>query len=367
MRRLSGLAVVLATALVLPAAANAQNTIRLILSAGDPGVLPTTGGQATPQPPELTAPLAPIPTLGASARLHIWGIAETGASTTAWSAVSFNIDIDGPATLSNLVLYNPTHLGTPRWNAGGLFTPALSAGGTEYNNIVMLAASEYGLRRLPYPDGYTSVTTGFPNAGAPVLLGSFDVTFNPTTLAAVWLEVGGMACDSNDGVPTLDRVRLSNAEGAASLAVNAAPGSRGVSPAAIFNIEAPGGFEIVSPDAGRYLTTASPKLQWTNADRVHTYSVQIGTTPTLTSPVFTQTGIVGTSFSVPSGVLTTGVYYWSVTAHNTGGATGATGGSRDFGIIVGGGNTCAADFDDDGQRTVGDIFAFLEAWFAGCP
>jgi hypothetical protein len=29
--------------------------------------------------------------------------------------------------------------------------------------------------------------------------------------------------------------------------------------------------------------------------------------------------------------------------------------------------SCAADFDNDGQATINDIFAFLATWFAGCP
>ncbi|MBX3407656.1 MAG: hypothetical protein KF869_12930 [Phycisphaeraceae bacterium] len=36
-------------------------------------------------------------------------------------------------------------------------------------------------------------------------------------------------------------------------------------------------------------------------------------------------------------------------------------------IALGVANPCAADFDDDGTLGVPDIFAFLSAWFAGCP
>ncbi len=347
-------------------AAHAQNTILVFLSSANPGALPSAPGQATPQPPELGSPLAPVPNLGTSARLYIWAAAQSGLAAMSWNGVSFNIDADGPATLSNLTLFNPSYLGTPRWNSGGLFTPPVSAGGTEYNNVLMLAASEYGVRRVPYSDGYASVTGGFPVAGAPVLLGYFDVTFAQTTLATIWLEIGGLACTSTDGTITLDRVKLGNAETGPGTPVNSAPGTRAAQPAAIFNIAAPGAFSLTSPAAGSYSAISGPKLEWSTADRAATYTVVISASPSMTSPILTQAGITGQSFDVPPGILNTGVYYWTVSAHNTGGATGATNGPRDIGII-GGGTGCRADFDQNGSLGVPDIFAFLSAWFSGCP
>ncbi len=347
--------------------ASAQNTLTLLLSAGDPGTLPSAPGQATPTPPELNAPLAPVPNLGASARLYIWAVAQTGGSATAWNAVSFNIDADGPATLSGLTLFNPSHLGNLRWNSGGLFTPAVSGAGTEYNNVLMLAASEYGVRHVPYSDGYSAVSGGFPVPNAPVLLGFFDVAFAQTTLATVWLEVGGLACASNDGSAAQDRVRLGNAETGSGTPVGAAPGTRAALAAAIFNIAAPGPFILTSPQDGRYITSPTPKLAWTAAERAQSYTVQVSTSANMSAPVLSQAGITGTSLDVPAGVLDGGVYFWSVSAHNTGGATGAGNGPSDFGVIGNCEIACRADFDESGGIGVPDIFAFLSAWFAGCP
>lgn len=360
-------AVALLALLTITTPASAQNTLLLFLSSGDPGVLPSAPGQATPQPPELGTPLAPVPNLGESARLYIWAAAQSGSSAMSWNAISFNIDIDGPATLSNLTLFNPSNLGQPRWNAGGLFTPPPSAANTEYNNVVMLAGAEYGVRRVPYSDGYAAISGGFPVAGAPVLLGYFDVTYSQITLATVWLEVGGLACGATEGSSSQNRVKLGNAETGLGTLASSSPGTRPALPAAIFNVAPPGTFSLTAPATGRYVTTLSPKLEWTPAQRADTYSVQISANSNMLAPVLTQTGITGTSFTVPAGILDTGVYFWSVSAHNTGGATGAGNGPHDFGVVVSAGETCRADFDRSGSVGVPDIFAFLSAWFVGCP
>jgi len=366
---LRGLVRTAASFLLLAAcsAASAQNTVMLFLSSADPGSLPTPPGFATPQPPELGTPLTPVPNLGESARLYIWASAQTGVAAMSWNAVSFNIDIDGPATLSNLTLFNPSHIGQSRWNVGGLFAPAPVASGTEYNNVLMLAASEYGVRRVPYSDGYTAVSGGFPVAGAAVLLGYFDVTFAQTTLATVWLEVGALDCQSTDGLSNLDRVKLGNGETGFGTPVNSASGTRCSQPAAIFNIPAPGAFTLVAPATGRYIINTSPTLTWTPAQNAQTYSVRISTNASMSSPILTQTGVNGLSFNVPPGVLTTGVYHWSVNAHNTGGPTTASNGPFDFGVISGQAPDCGVDFDNNGTVGVADIFAFLSEWFAGCP
>jgi hypothetical protein len=47
--------------------------------------------------------------------------------------------------------------------------------------------------------------------------------------------------------------------------------------------------------------------------------------------------------------------------------TTACGQLRSDPIALGVGNTCPADFDGNGTLNVPDIFAFLSAWFAGCP
>lgn len=355
------------TVLCAAAAAQAQNTVLLFLSAGNPGTLPSAPGQATPMPPEFGNPLAPIPTLGESSRLYIWAATQNGNSAMSWSAIGFNIDIDGPATMSNLTLFNPSYLSQPRWNAGGLFIPPVSAGGTEYNNVVMLAGSEYGVRRAPYSDGYAAANGGFPVAGVPVLLGYLDVNFSQASLASVWLEVGGLACDSTDGSSVLDRVKLGNAETGSGTPVSSPAGTRPAQAAAIFNIAAPGTFTLTSPTSGRYVATATPKLEWAAADRAESYAVAISTNANMSSPVLTQTGLTARSFDVPAGLLQTGVYYWTASAHNTGGAMAASNGPIDIGIIAGGVESCRADFDRNGLVGVPDIFAFLSEWFSGCP
>jgi hypothetical protein len=47
--------------------------------------------------------------------------------------------------------------------------------------------------------------------------------------------------------------------------------------------------------------------------------------------------------------------------------TGPCGSLRSDPVALGVGNPCPADFDANGVREVPDIFAFLSAWFAGCP
>ena len=87
----------------------------------------------------------------------------------------------------------------------------------------------------------------------------------------------------------------------------------------------PGSFSLSTPANGATNQSQTPTLTWTAASGANTYTVVVANDSLLSSPVLTQTGIVGTSFNVPPATLAQGqTYYWGVTAVNTGGSTAST-------------------------------------------
>jgi DNA-binding beta-propeller fold protein YncE len=96
----------------------------------------------------------------------------------------------------------------------------------------------------------------------------------------------------------------------------------------------PGTFGLVSPVQGSSAQPLTPTLQWDAATDAQSYMVEVATADTFgTADVISvqSSDALTTSYSVPDSMLLPGViYYWRVTAVNTGGSTVATGAPQRF-------------------------------------
>jgi hypothetical protein len=118
----------------------------------------------------------------------------------------------------------------------------------------------------------------------------------------------------------------------------------------------PGAFSLVAPADAVSIGSLRPTLEWTPSAGAESYTVYITRDGSATVS-FTTTG---TSAPVPAGMLSRCQHYtWSVKAGVMGVQTGATPALRGFSV------TSRGDFNENGTVEVADIFAFLDAWFAG--
>jgi hypothetical protein len=88
----------------------------------------------------------------------------------------------------------------------------------------------------------------------------------------------------------------------------------------------PADFDLVSPPDGTTDVILTPTLTWTASTEVATYTVQIDTNASFTTPIFEDTAVSGgaTTYPVPAAVLSAGTsYFWRVEAVNALGTTEA--------------------------------------------
>ncbi len=122
----------------------------------------------------------------------------------------------------------------------------------------------------------------------------------------------------------------------------------------------PGPFSLSTPADGAGNVSTTPSLVWSAASNVTTYTLLLDDTADLSSPLSTVTGLVSTSYNVPSGVLADcGTYYWGVTAINANGSTASTPAVFSFKTVI------PADFDGDGFVTGEDFDSFVAAFEGG--
>lgn len=125
-------------------------------------------------------------------------------------------------------------------------------------------------------------------------------------------------------------------------------------------VGAPAPFGFVTAEETVFESTL-PVIEWEAAADAIDYDIVVALDADLTSVVFEDEGIVGTSIEV--GPLNSARYYVSVTANNDGGGREALNSPLSFFVV----NPCPADFDGDGTLTLFDFLAFSNAFDAGCP
>ena len=79
---------------------------------------------------------------------------------------------------------------------------------------------------------------------------------------------------------------------------------------------------LLSPSDGSTDTSCTPTLDWTDSAGATSYTVQLDTETSYTSPVVNES-VSGSSYTVPSGILDSyTTYYWRVNASNSAGTSG---------------------------------------------
>ncbi len=73
--------------------------------------------------------------------------------------------------------------------------------------------------------------------------------------------------------------------------------------------------EVVSPEAGALDVLIVPLFQWSAVNQASSYTITVGTEPTFSSPLFSQT-LIGTSLLSPISLPAGSTIYWSVRARN---------------------------------------------------
>lgn len=124
--------------------------------------------------------------------------------------------------------------------------------------------------------------------------------------------------------------------------------------------QVPGSFNLSAPADGANVSTRTPTLSWNSAVFADSYRVIVDDQPTLNSPIVDQSGIPGTSFVVPQGMLNFNVrYYWQVQAVNGAGATQSNPAVSNFATIP---PNCSGDANGDAMINFVDISTVLANW-----
>lgn len=121
----------------------------------------------------------------------------------------------------------------------------------------------------------------------------------------------------------------------------------------------PQSFALVSPANGPNVNTLRPTLSWAASNDALSYRVIVDDDQALASPAIDQSGITGTSWQVPAGVLQNQTrYYWTVIASNVSGSTPSTPTTFTFGVIASA-PPCQGDGNRDGAVNFADVSAVL--------
>jgi hypothetical protein len=92
----------------------------------------------------------------------------------------------------------------------------------------------------------------------------------------------------------------------------------------------PGSFAQTAPAGGTTGASTTPTFSWATASGASNYALVVSTSSNYTSPVVSQSGISGTSYSVSTALSNSTKYYWKVTASNANGSTVASNGGISF-------------------------------------
>lgn len=134
----------------------------------------------------------------------------------------------------------------------------------------------------------------------------------------------------------------------------------------------PGAFALVSPaDGATGVDSAGVTLAWTASVGATTYRVVVADNAALTTPVFDESGVVGTTWTAPTDVAFCETYWWQVTAVNGAGTTEGGNGPWSFSTRAEADLSGSADPNDaaygvpDGVIDAADFFFFLDQFASG--
>jgi len=122
----------------------------------------------------------------------------------------------------------------------------------------------------------------------------------------------------------------------------------------------PGEFALLFPGPGEETVPTEPTLEWEASADALSYAVTIALDASLDDVVWAAPDELGTTVTVPDGVLETcGAYYWGVVASNEAGETASTPTSAVFETVL------TADVNGDGALDILDFVAFQNLFQSG--
>ncbi len=182
-----------------------------------------------------------------------------------------------------------------------------------YNNPTLVRVDI----RYSNASGSTINTMDLYNGSAKIQDVSFPATANASTWAIVSYTFNMPA--GYQGIGLHSEANVSN-----SINLDYFDLTIGVPPAA------PGSFTQSTPAAGATGVSTTPNFSWTAASNATSYTLVVSTNSSFTSPIINQSGITGTTYTSATALAANTVYYWKVSATNSGGNTDASNAGLSF-------------------------------------
>lgn len=124
----------------------------------------------------------------------------------------------------------------------------------------------------------------------------------------------------------------------------------------------PGSFSLSAPADNTVGLELTPQFTWTASAGASTYTLTLCHDANLSNPFSVISNIVGTSYTLPSGILSEcDQFFWGVTAVNAGGSTASSPLSFTAFTVI------PADFDQNGFVNGDDFDSFVALFEAGDP
>lgn len=148
-------------------------------------------GPGEGSPIELLESRVPVVTQPGVARMFLWATVTGFAPSQKWVTVNLDFRLDGPASIVDFEIYNPTIGGVPgeplqrRWAGTNEGSPSVPPGASFVSGIHMGASvNEYGITKPVKNDGFSDMAT------QAVVLARADFDYSGTKEAGMFLIVG---------------------------------------------------------------------------------------------------------------------------------------------------------------------------------
>ena len=197
--------------------------------------------------------------------------------------------------------------------------------GTSANSSIQVTVSGPPIIPIGTPRTYTISLAGSSGGG-----GGLDVAVSSGTLSTSSTELQLLAGELTHVAPittpySIDFTFSSNDPGTVTMYANgkgsASANGWNWAPDLSIRVGPPLTPDLLSPPDGSTGVPTSPTLTWSGISGA-TSNIEVSISPTFTTTVESETGLVGSSYSVPAGILQDNtLYYWRVNATDPGGTS----------------------------------------------
>lgn len=266
---------------------------------------------------------------------YVWQPASLNHSTTYyWRMTSMN---SAGTAASNPVSASFTTISVPPATFS-LLDPAPGATGVPLFPLLRWAAADFA-------ESYTVTVDDDPAFGSPIISAAATGTqFNVTTVLA-------------GNTTYYWKVEAANPLGSTLSAPTSSSFTTALAP--------PQPFSLLTPADGEDVSTFTPTLTWNASPGATSYVVVVDDSLALDSPEVNASGIMGTSLTIPFGLLANNTrYYWRVVAANPAGQIISSPNIATFALVV---PPCFGDANGDRRVGFPDITSILANWGGAGP